>query len=632
MKTPIALAVSLVLGIALVAMLPASSARAQATDGSAYCISSVDSAAFPKIKTTLRLISRDGSAAEPPANLLVFENNAGTSDVVTKREDGPMHYVFIVDGGRATTAQKEAMKRAIELLTERGAFHNNQDEVTLRVLSNTTGSAPSGHTEERLGWTRSDTDLRTLLRSDIFPKNTGPTRGLDGLKDGIELIKKRLTTGPSEASVIIFVTNRIESATNAIVDAQGWADEARQEHIPIYAFQTGLGTQLQAPVQALVGSPHFVPLTGNFDAAVMAAFDQMSAQRVRYALSYTSTSAETNARRISINAPNAFGACTGSDQYTVNVPVPSVAIDTALPGLIRFNQDVQSYPIIANVTWPAGAPKRLTSAVLLINKTQRQQKNEAQLAGNADSVNFAVTELDFAGLNKAEVIVEVVDGLGRSTRSAARTIDIERAPTAAAQSGSPAPPTPQPSSLVYIAIGVGALALVTSATAIVVMARRKSAGSQNAGRSAGRTSGSWWRGSTSASQRAAASLMVIDGPASRMGERIPLSKPKYVLGRQHADVKFFTDASNSTVSRSHCTITHETDSYWIVDNTSSNGTRVNNHRILPNERTALRHGDTITLGDVKRNGVQLQFVIEDRTQMVGPGGPDAGTGLSSRTR
>ena len=623
MKKAIALAaVSIQLCCALLA---SGMASAQAAAGDAYCISNVNPSAFPTMQATLRIVTRDGDVAEPPTNLLVYENGAATIDVKPKREDGPMHYVFIVDGGRASTAQKEAMKRAMGLLVEKGAFRNGLDDVAVRVLANTSGNSPSGRTEERLAWKSNDADLRTLLKNDIFPKNTAATRGLDGLKDGVDAIKQRvgIGTGVAEASVIIFITNRIESATSAVVDAQGWADLAHQEHIPIYAFQTGVGTQLQAPVIALASAARFVQLTGNFDAAVSAAYDRMSAQRVRYALTYTSTSPETNARRISINAPNVFGVCTGNDQYTMNVPLPSVSIDSSLPGQLRLNAESPSYPIVATISWPLSSTKALRSATLLIDKVKKQQKDKAQLAGNVDSINFSVIEKDFSGRDKVEIIIEVVDELGRTVQSTPRIIEIDRTP-AAQPTPTPEPPTAT-SPLIYVAIGVGSLALLASGAAIVLLARRQSRGSnQNSGR--------WVRGGqggTSPSP-AAASLTVIDGPTTRVGERIALVKPKYIIGRQNADVAFFTDASNSTVSRTHCTITREADSYWIVDNVSSNGTRVNSHRILPNERTALRHGDTITLGDVKRNGVQLQFAVEDRTQVVRPGGPDGGTSYKTR--
>jgi pSer/pThr/pTyr-binding forkhead associated (FHA) protein len=114
-----------------------------------------------------------------------------------------------------------------------------------------------------------------------------------------------------------------------------------------------------------------------------------------------------------------------------------------------------------------------------------------------------------------------------------------------------------------------------------------------------------------------ASLTVLEGPHGRKGEKIRLSKTKYVIGRQGADVVFYADAPRSTISRVHCTITRDADmSFWITDNVSSNGTRVNSKLVPPNERHPLLNGDQVQLGDAERNGVLLQFSLDHPTQFV----------------
>jgi hypothetical protein len=622
-------AVSAIVAVGAVAAHPpksvvhAASTR-QGTSGEAYCIFNVDANAFPQISATLRLIDNDGNAAQRFASTQITENGKPATAVQLTQQNGPVHYVFIVDGGRGNTltaAQKDTIKRAIGLLAEGDRFRDDFDEVTVRVLANSAGTAPSSRTEERLGWETSASRLRELLRNDIFPRNAGPTRGLDALDDGLKAIKERVGSAVRAASVIIFITHRIESLTSAQSDPANWAAQARAAHVPIFAFQTSAVTSQQTPVRALVPPENYVALNKSSDAAVIAAYDRMALQGASYALTYTSKSSDKTQRRITPDLPNAQNACPDSDTYTVEPTLPIITIKD-LDTELTFPDQNSNYTIRAEIRWPDRSAKSLQSASLVIDGSikQRHVQNVPQnLDPNTTELEFVVNAEDFAGKKQANISVSVVDSLDQRERSSPdETVQIVY--------GEPVAPTPTPvpeqrtDPALYAAIGVGVLALIASVSAIVLFTRRRNTGSS------GPNTGGWTRGP----QRATASLTVLDGPSAQRNARIPLSKQKYVLGRHKADISFYADASSSTVSRVHCTISREADVYWIVDNVSSNGTRVNNHRITPNERIQLNHGDTITLGDVSRNGVQLQFAIEDRTQVVRGSGSDGRTYYKTR--
>jgi hypothetical protein len=590
------IALRMIACVCLAAGICAGVAHAQTGVNESYCISDIDASAFPQVQATLRIVNA-GEPVRLLSSMAVFENGIPASNVTLTPDEGSLRYVFVVDGGRAPPVQKEAMQRAIGLLADnRNAFREGLDEVMVLVLSNAAGNSPSGNTDARLVWKSAPEDLRILLKNNIFPSRPGPTRGLDGLDGALAAIDGHVTSTTKDASVIVFITHRIESATNAVKDAQDWASLAASKHVPIYAFQTSTAQQQKDPVIALATQGRFVPLAGSFDAAVNAAYDQMSSLRAQYKLSFTSASSSQETRRITVGDASVASACPDTDQYSQSVPLPSVSIGE-LRSTLSFNADAPSSSITARVTWPDGQARLLKRADLLVNNQRRARLT--QDAPTAD-LAFIVTEEDFSGLDQAEVAVEVEDALGRSVVSSPpRLVAIERAETPA--------PTDEPEPLAettspfmiatLIAAGVALVASLVVMTLVVVRQKGNRAGSAKP------------------AYGARVMLRVVEGPAMRKDERILLTRQKYVIGRHNADIAFYTDAGNSTVSRRHCVITREGSAYWLVD-VSSNGTRVNDHKITPNERVQLKHGDSIALGDVRRNGVMLQFLIEDSTQIM----------------
>ena len=94
-------------------------------------------------------------------------------------------------------------------------------------------------------------------------------------------------------------------------------------------------------------------------------------------------------------------------------------------------------------------------------------------------------------------------------------------------------------------------------------------------------------------------FIIISG--SRAGEKIPLTNLPLVIGRiPPADVIF----NIVGVSRKHASVSREATGYVIDDLGSSNGTYVNNERIL-GARTLLKNGDIVRLG----MDVDLRLVV-----------------------
>ena len=94
-------------------------------------------------------------------------------------------------------------------------------------------------------------------------------------------------------------------------------------------------------------------------------------------------------------------------------------------------------------------------------------------------------------------------------------------------------------------------------------------------------------------------FIIIGG--SRAGEKIPLTNLPLVIGRiPPAEVIFDVES----VSRKHARLSREATGYLIEDLGSSNGTYVNNERILGG-RTLLKNGDIVRLG----KDVDLRLVV-----------------------
>jgi len=92
------------------------------------------------------------------------------------------------------------------------------------------------------------------------------------------------------------------------------------------------------------------------------------------------------------------------------------------------------------------------------------------------------------------------------------------------------------------------------------------------------------------------------------------------IGRARADADLVLQAGRleSPISRLHCTILEEDGAFFLRDEQSANGTRLNGIRLAPKERNPLKDGDIVQLADSERGGVSLQFHIPDDAGKIVP--------------
>jgi len=83
----------------------------------------------------------------------------------------------------------------------------------------------------------------------------------------------------------------------------------------------------------------------------------------------------------------------------------------------------------------------------------------------------------------------------------------------------------------------------------------------------------------------------------KTGERVYITKEYFQIGRDPSYVDHVVD--NPTVGRIHSFIVTKGDQYYIIDNNSKNGTRIDSNRIASNQERLLTDGCQIDMGSEK---------------------------------
>lgn len=89
-------------------------------------------------------------------------------------------------------------------------------------------------------------------------------------------------------------------------------------------------------------------------------------------------------------------------------------------------------------------------------------------------------------------------------------------------------------------------------------------------------------------------LTITNGPQE--GQTIPLLLESLTIGRSTSNATWQILLQDPSVSRPHARLQKKNSVWYLTDLGSSNGTRLNNKRIAPNEETRLQAGDKIEFG------------------------------------
>lgn len=115
---------------------------------------------------------------------------------------------------------------------------------------------------------------------------------------------------------------------------------------------------------------------------------------------------------------------------------------------------------------------------------------------------------------------------------------------------------------------------------------------------------------------ALAVLEVVEGPDAfvagvPVGKHIEIRERRMTIGRnpKQVDIQLYSLEETSSVSRLHCSLEfHEAlQCFFLTDEGSSSGTKVDGRSITPHKGHSLKDGDLIELGGIVTNGAILRF-------------------------
>ena len=82
----------------------------------------------------------------------------------------------------------------------------------------------------------------------------------------------------------------------------------------------------------------------------------------------------------------------------------------------------------------------------------------------------------------------------------------------------------------------------------------------------------------------------------RTNETITINAERFIIGRERKTANYCI-ADNTSISRSHVTLTVKNGATYLIDMNAANGTFVNGVKAMPNQEIALKTGDKIKLAD-----------------------------------
>jgi pSer/pThr/pTyr-binding forkhead associated (FHA) protein len=615
--------------LALLAALLRLPLGAAAQSGTTFFVTEVDATAFPTVQFTLRAIDLNNQAVSglSSANLAVFENGQSVSEVeVTTHTDGPVHWVFVIDQGRAANYTQfglDRIRNAITTIVSGGYFKDGVD--TVQVLART--NVNSDQTTEVLPVTQVATDLTTWAANYNFAQSRNFTKALLGVEDALTELNQQVPVPGTQAAAIILFTRYIEDPARqvAVTTAQNTAALAKANYTPVHVVQTDLNQANKDALQVLASASlgQFQPIDRNNFATVMAnLYKVVDSQRTYYTVTYKSVLGESGARQITINsAERPAAGVVGT--YEISLQPPAVAITgpaagSVLPREAQFGADGVSMvfdadrvPVSAEAAFPDGVQRALTSAQLSVNGAV---EDTAQIAPGQTRFEFTwdISDIVQQGRTSIELEVTVTDefGLaGAAQSSVSVDVILPATPT----------PTPTPSVLsnsvvvgggiaVVCVIGLGLLVIVGVVFFVLRPRTRPAAPAPAAAVSRGEVQNTIIAGAA-VLDRTLATLTVLEGPKGLIGESIKVLKATTVIGRnpKATDITFYAD-EESSVSRIHATLQQDLGgAFKLTDNGSSSGTRLNGRQIKANDPVTLSDGDEIVLGDLGRRGVKLRF-------------------------
>jgi hypothetical protein len=619
-------------------------------------VTGVRADAFPEVQVDLRAINGSSQVVNnlTPAGLAVTEAGTAVKDFkLTANNNGAMQLVFVLDLDvyNQYTYQPglTELQAAFTTLVTGGYFVDDRD--TVQVLARINKN--SDQTVELVPATHKGVDLTKWAQGFDFKGGSQRTNALLGVDETIKKLAATPNVG-AQTTAIIYVGPRIASlpASVAASAATGYAQEAKDAHILLYAFHTG--TESAGALNTLAngsGGTYVTLQRGSVATTVGGIYGALNAQRAVYTLDFRSTVGTSGKRDIKVypaGAP-ANGPQTVTASYNVTVQSPVIKITSPAVGA-RVMRNPGGGPQKETVTakvesWPDGHPRELKEGVLTVNGQLVGQLN-APTGDGVYEFQWDISSITQPGEHAMSLQVTVTDELGQQGTDAAMVgvaIPEVIVETPTVKPGETAVATPDPCVAnpaackgqaagipwMWVGLGVGLLLVIVAALValIVVITRMRRPAVAAAPVRAPEETGSETIMVESRPQVTLAQIKIMQGPPDMMGRTIDISRRTTVLGRapQGADIVFYADDDRSVISRRHCTLDCDGFMFTLTDH-SANGTSINGVRLQRDVPTQLDDGAEVLLGGMADQlGVRFTFSnMIGKTQVWSPGGMPAG--------
>jgi hypothetical protein len=485
------------------------------------------------------------------------------------------------------------------------------------------------------------------LESFSPPGGSGLSGTVEAAQDLIEDIKAD-PLAEGKAKFIVLLTSNFETGSNAQIAKL--VESSLESNIPIYTvLLRKTPDQYSAKVAEVARDTNGVYTEFDGNRSLIPAYEAMTTYRNQYQIDYDSKSGVSGIRRVVVNALVGNGSVQAQEDYSIDLAPPRVVITspengklitrtateftTQLNGIEPTTQD-----IVAEVIFPDGYPRRLSSAELFIGTdvvgtatgTRELEFDwdlrRDQYLGTTPN-KLTVKVVDVLGLEavseevKVDVKLEIPEAIAEEIDIDAITVGIEDSLREEIKKEFEAVLIPCASedlfggalcsterffrgnlvSMSAILVSLGAVFYVSKSSSQVAVNVRQ-------------TAKDVYARVTSRYQRAEARayLVVMEGDPNLIGQSIEIYGDTPIgRSREVAEVIFQQNDSTSPISRLHCTILDHEDHFKIQDEDSANGTFLNGARMRPLVEEDLRDGDTLEFGQIARGGVKIIFQIAD---------------------
>lgn len=474
-------------------------------------------------------------------------------------------------------------------------------------------------------------------------------KGLSGAVDASQEILKKISADPlaaGKAQFIVLLTANFEKGSNKQIDAL--VNNSVEANIPIYTILLRkTPDRYSTKVRDLSVETNGVYTEFSGNVSLVAAYKEMASYRNQYQIDYISTSSASGIRQVVVNSNIGNGSVQAQKNYSIDIAPPRVVITAPEDGkfVVRtadeFTEQVDaieptSQTVTAEVIFPDGYPRRLTSAKLLVDGEvvatatgTRELEFDWDLRVNqklgTTSHNVAVEVNDMLGLVstsdeiKVQVKLDIPEEAGLTEEEIQEQIDekvqgrideIEKELLVPCWSASWFDEALCPVERLARVNVVGIVSIIVSIFAIWYVTQSNSKVAVNVRQ----TAKDVYARVTSRYQRAEAKayLVVKEGDPNLMGQSIEIYGDTPIgRSREVSEVIFQQNDPNSPISRLHCSILDHENHFKIQDEDSANGTFLNGARMRPLVEEDLRDGDVIELGQIARGGVKIEFKIAD---------------------